>query len=235
MARQQSPTLDDSTFWEKVATTRWGAYITEVERRAILKAHESFSTPTTALEVGAEGGRWSTLLTDLGWRMTCTDVDEKALAACQERIPTANCILVKPDDRRLPCDSESVDMLLCIEVAPVIQSDWFASEAYRVLANDGVVVGVFWNLLSFRGFLAHARSSLAGRFDFYKRSYPAWRREFTSGGFSVVYEEGYCWFPFSRASDSKFVPAFVRIERWFRLRRLISVSPWIVFIAKKSS
>ena len=225
----------DNTYWEKVATTRWGAYVTDIEKRAILMAHDLSGKPATALEVGAEGGRWSKLLADLGWSILCTDIDGKSLALCKKRMPTANCILVRPDENKLPCESGSVGLLLCIEVAPVIQADWFAGEAFRVLQNDGLLVGVFWNRLSLRGYFSHMRSTLKGDFDWYKISYPLWRRMLLSSGYSLLYEEGYCWLPFGRASNSIFVPFFVRLEKYLGLRKLASISPWIVFIAQKSS
>lgn len=225
----------DTTYWEKVASTRWGASIIDIEKRVILKAHDLSRKPATALEIGAEGGRWSKLLKELGWSMICTDTNEKTLAICKRRIPTANCILVRPDENKLPCESESVSLLLCIEVAPVIQADWFISEAFRVLQNDGLIVGVFWNLLSFRGFFVHTRSYFTDNFDYYKLSYHSWRMKLLCIGYSILYEEGYCWFPFRRASNSVFVPYFVCLEKWLGLRKLVSISPWIIFIAKKSS
>ena len=172
MAYDDAPFGYDATYWEKVASTRWGASIIEIEKRAILKAHDLSIKTATALEIGADGGRWSKLLVDLGWSIICTDINDKTLAICKKRIPTANCILTRPDESKLSCESESISLLLCIEVAPVIQSDWFISEASRVLHNDGLIVGVFWNLLSFRGFLVHTRDSFTGNFDFYKFSYP---------------------------------------------------------------
>lgn len=110
------------THWEKVAGTRWGTYITGVEKRAILKAHDLSGEPKTAIEIGCESGRWSKLLTDLGWNMICVDIDEAVLKICHKKIPTANCILVNQNDNKLPCVSESVRLLLCIEVAPVIRA-----------------------------------------------------------------------------------------------------------------
>lgn len=226
---------DDNTRWEKVSLTRWGAYVTDIEKQIILKAHDLSGEPTTALEIGAEGGRWSKLLADLGWKMTCTDISDERLAICKKRIPTANCILVSPDENKLPIESESVDLLLCIEVLPVMQADWFISEAFRVLKNDGLIVGVFSNLLSLRGFFVHLRSSLTKDDDYYKLSYPVWRRKLVGTGYSILYEEGYCWFPFSRASNSVFVPYFVRLEKWLQLHKLPAISPWIAFIARKTS
>jgi SAM-dependent methyltransferase len=235
MSFDDSQPANDNTYWEGIARSRWGAYVSDVEERAILKAHDLFRKPATALEIGAEGGRWSKVLADLGWNMICTDINNETLAICKKRIPQANCILVKPDDNELPCESESVALLLCIEVAPVIGADWFVNEAFRVLQNGGLMVGVFWNLLSFRGLFAHTASFFTGTFGYYRLSYPSWRQKLLSSGYSVLYEEDYCWFPFRRASNSVLVPYFVRIEKELGLRKLVLISPWIVFIVQKAS
>ena len=89
----------DDTYWERVASRRWGVYITGIEKHAILLGQELAGPPTTAFEVGCDGGRWSKLLAELGWTMTCTDVNADALAVCHKRVPDARCILAKPGRR----------------------------------------------------------------------------------------------------------------------------------------
>jgi SAM-dependent methyltransferase len=224
-----------TTLWEQVATTRWGAYVTAIEKHGILKA-QSLLPPCRALEVGCEGGRWSKMLADLNWQMTCIDVNPRALNICQAKIPQARCILADPKDRTLPCLPESQDLLLCVEVGPVIQSDWFLAEARRVLKPNGVFVGTFWNSASWRGLFARTRSrAIARPENFYNRSYSPWRRDLLHHGFDLIFEEGFCWGPFSRASDSKFVSAAAKSERLLALHRLPAISPWIVFIARKNA
>src|SRR6202035_3860823 len=102
----------EMTFWEKAAATTWGRYITEVEKRAIMRGQSLAGKPTGALEIGCEGGRWSKLLSDLGWEMTCTDVDAQVLKLCQLRLPTASCIVVEPGSREIPCETNSIGLLL---------------------------------------------------------------------------------------------------------------------------
>src|SRR5215470_3961495 len=143
------------TYWESIAQTRWGSYITEIEKRAILKANNLFGKPSNALEIGCEGGRWSKLLSDLGWNMTCTDINLNMLSICQKRIPMAKCILVDKEDTTLPCESGKLKLLLCIEVIEVISSNWFIKESLRVLQDGGKIVGVFNNRLSLRGDFCH--------------------------------------------------------------------------------
>jgi SAM-dependent methyltransferase len=233
---QTSSTQVDNpiAYWEKIAKTKWGTYISEIEKCAILESHRLSKKPANALEIGCGGGRWSKLLSDLGWNMICTDVNQQALDICRKKVTTAECVLVSPSDSKLPCDTENIALVLCIEVPPVIQSNWFIHEVFRVLHSKGLVVGVFFNRFSARGSFAHLTSRLSGSFDYYRLSYPAWRRKFCKKGLKILYEKGFCWFPFQRTSNSHLVPIFTRIEACLHLGNLASLSPWVVFIAQKN-
>jgi SAM-dependent methyltransferase len=200
----------------------------------MLKALQTVKYPGQVLEIGCEGGRWSMLLSQLGWKVTCTDTDQRALGICQRRIPDANCVLVSPDETRLPCDGD-IDLLLCLEVVDVIQSDWFIREASRVLTSDGLVVAVFYNLLSLRGlFYRLANAFRKTKHSYYRLPYQHWRKKLCQAGFSMVYQEGFCWFPFRRNSDSPLVPPATRMERLLGLNRFVLASPWVIFIAGKN-
>jgi len=233
---------DPQTFWEKVAETRWGKYITAIEHRAIMHANSFFMKPTTALEVGCEGGRWTALLSSLGWDMICTDVDKSSLELCKKRIPDATCILVDPKEQRIPCESESIDMLLCIEVLPVVQADWFFTEALRTLRPGGALVLVVTNGYSLRRlgyqfmmmFTGKRKSSSLNPW-LYKVPYGKWKDRLSTIGFEIVHEEGMCWLPFSRESNSLLVPPLTQLERYVGLRRFTKFSPWIAVVARKNS
>jgi SAM-dependent methyltransferase len=228
---------EPTTYWEKIATTTWGQYTSHVEEQAILQAHRLAPEVGTALEVGCEGGRWSRLLSDLGWNIVCTDIDKSSLDICQERIPAANCILVDPSDSTLPCENESLGLILCVEVYPVVESQWFLPEAHRTLASGGLVVGVALNKQSLRGLAIKARDRRSPPdehgYRHYQVSYSGWRRKAEEQGFRMLSERGFCWFPFRRDSNSSLVSAFTRLEGALRLPRLPALSPWIVFIAQK--
>jgi SAM-dependent methyltransferase len=229
--------LEPRTYWEEVATTRWGKYTSRVAERTILEALDRTGDAGTALEVGCEGGRWSKLLSDLGWSIICTDVDRRALALCQERIPAARCIHVNPEDQALPCKPSSLGLILCVEVFPVIESDWFLREAHRTLTPGGLVVGVALNRWSLRGLLVRAmerrRDDTEKDHAHYTVPYPLLRWRLKEEGFTIRYERGYCWFPFSRESNSFLVPMFTRLEELLGLPRLRLLSPWVAFIAQK--
>ena len=223
--------FDPPTFWEIVADTTWGAYTSEMARQAILRAHQSLPQQTVALEIGCEGGRWSKLLTSLGWNMICVDTDQEVLKVCEKRIPTARCILASSSDQKIPSGDHSIGLLLCMEVGPVIQSEWFLEEGARVLRVGGLMVGVFYNRWSLRGLFARA----TGNRTYYRHAYPLWKQKLVRLGFHVSYEEGYCWFPFHRFSNSRYVPIVTHLEKRLGLRTLTSLSPWVAFVARKTA
>lgn len=220
---------------ENVAQTcRWGRYVSETEKAAILNAHNLATRPTTALDIGCEGGRWSELLAGLGWKMICTDIDQEVLNICKNRLPAARVVLMHPEDSNLPCDTESVGLVLCVEVTAVLRADWFIEDVYRVLKKGGMVLGVFLNHLSWRGLIKHSIASAKSDFNWYQLSYLKWRRKFCAHGFNMLYEEGFCWPPFRRESNSLLVPVATGIEHYLGLRKLVRFSPWIVFIAQRN-
>ena len=230
---RQTGVLDGATFWERVAATRWGRYITAIEREVIIDAAEKFGIPGRAIEIGCEGGRWSKMLADNGWSLTCIDVDAETLAVCRERIPGSTCIVTKPDDMSIPCSSCSAELMLLIEVLPVLRSGWFAGEASRVLVPDGRLVALVWNRSSWRGLAAHATARLRSEDDWYTVRYGAWKQELESTGFTIEREDGFCWFPLRRASDSRLAPVFAACEQYSGLRHLPRFSPWIMTVARK--
>lgn len=224
------------TFWEQAATSRWGRYLSRIEERGIRKAAFVAGKPNQALEIGCDGGRWSKLLADVGWQMTCVDVDPNTLAECQQKVPAAKCILSRPQNETIPCEPDSNDLLLCVEVGPVINSRWFLPEANRVLRLNGVLMGVVWNRTSLRGMLSRLKERLAPTTDtvFYRRSHTDWRKELDRAGFQLVHEEGFCWGFFGRMSNSPLIPLITKLERLLQLHRLTVFSPWIIFIARKT-
>jgi SAM-dependent methyltransferase len=220
------------TDWERVALSRWGKYVTKVEHKSISSAAAMAGPPTEALEVGCEGGRWSRMLADQGWQMTCIDVDRATLDVCRSKLPAAKCVLADPRDKTIPEPSSKFSLLLCIEVAPVVHSDWFLAEAWRVLKPGGFMAAVAWNRRSIRGYISRRNT---GKPDspFYRESYAQWRSRALACGFQFESERGFCWGPFSRRSNSSLIPLFVGIEKALGLHRFPFASPWVMTIASK--
>lgn len=219
--------------WERAASeSRFVAYTSGLEREFVLYGHELASPPTVALDLGCEAGRFSQILAQRGWSVVCADVNPQALELCERRNPGARCILLTEDNRVLPCADNSLGILLCIEV-PVIATGWFVDEASRAIKPGGVLVGAFQNKLSWRGLIGHWRALVRGRFDWYSRSYPEWRRALNKRGFTFVRETGCRWPPFSHTSNSMLLPFALAIEQALRLPRFIAISPLVLFAARK--
>ncbi len=233
---------EGGTHWvERIRNSRWGRYITERETR-MLEAELAGTEPGRALDVGCGSGEWSALLHARGWDVVCTDVDAASLAHCQSRLPSARCIQVSPEDQTLPVDNGEVQLLLVLEVNDVVESEWFVPEAARVLSPGGLLMCTYWNPTSLRGaayrVAAKVRPNRATngvkRFqNFYRGpTYRSFRRDLRAAGFELLEEEGICWFPFTRQSDSPLIPAAVAVESALGLRKLPALSPWVLCAAR---
>lgn len=220
------------TYWERVAVTRFGRYLTQIEEELVHHGIALAGPAGAAVEIGCEGGRWSQLLVQSGWTVTCTDIDPQSLEVCRQRLPACRCILVDAADTTLPCSSASAQLLLCIEVT-VIQQRWFIEEAARVLEPGGILVCSCNNKLSLRATAHRVLRRGRAKAVYYERSYPSLRTDLRDAGFQIVEQRGCCWIPFSRASDSRLIPQLGRLEQRLGLHHLPSISPWVVLIARK--
>jgi len=211
--------------------------VSQIERNAVECAIGLFARPGAALEIGCEGGRWSSLLLSKGWEVTCTDIDPENLDLCKRRLPRARCVLVSPGETTLPCSEGTINIIVCIEVSQVSHADWFIREAHRVLNWGGVLVATMMNMASLRAFghrvLARSDCGASSKWAPYDVTYRGWKRRLLKGGFDVAREEGFGWMPFSRDSNSPFVPFFTNLERRLCLGGLTAVSPWVAVVARK--
>jgi len=225
--------------WERLmAQTRYGRYADAVETTAILYALHHSTGPGVVLDVGCEGGRWSRLFAERGWRVEAMDTDVRALQICKQRIAGASCTLLGSDTESLPLEANSIDVALCIEVGPVIHSQWAVYEFARVLKSGGRLVGVCWNRHSWRGFLYHyvpaLRKSGSHPLVGYPIKYGDFRREMTNRGFRFEKEEGYAWGPFRRTSNSRLTTIWGSLEQYSGLRKPVTLAPMIAFVCQKS-
>jgi SAM-dependent methyltransferase len=126
-------------------------------------------------------------------------------------------------------------MVLCIEVPPVTSAGWFAEEIFRVLRPGGVLVGATENRSSYRAVVHRLFRRRRSDVGFYRTSYLDLRNGLRREGFTLIHEEGCCWLPFGRSSDSALIPALARLEERIGLRRVAAVAPWVAIIAQKNS
>ena len=230
---------DQRTTCEIKNTRRWGRYLTQLETEMLHDASSIAGGSGDALDVGCDGGRYSKVLSDLGWNLTCTDREKCRLELCRKRLPSARCLLVDAAEESLPVDSSSMNLVVCLEVLEVGTAKWFPGELYRVLRPGGVALFTFFNSMSLRGVvhrIIHGfGNNSPNRFFYVGPSYGRYRRLVTGAGLKMVRELGFCWAPFSRGSDSPLIPAAVRLEKMVGLRNLPSLSPWVLVMVRKGA
>jgi SAM-dependent methyltransferase len=226
--------MGDYRHHDWAAETQFGRYLSQAEHDLVSRGHELAATPGVVLDIGAAGGRWSLLLKRKGWSNIITDVNALSVERCRDLMPDAQCHLVDPDDHSLPAQDASLGMVVCIEVFMVVGEPWFRDEVARALQPGGLFVGEFNNKWSWRGLLHHAVTRLRGGWDYYSRGYLPWKKQLEQAGFVVEYEEGFSWMPFGRHSNSPLIKAAVRLEKALGLRRLIGLSPTVMFVARKT-
>ena len=229
-------TYDTNTpdVWLRSIDQRWGRYLTDIEFTAVRRGIEILDRPAgTALDIGAEAGRLTGLLIDEGFQVTCTEICPKKVERCQELNPSSTCKLVSVEDSSLPVADNSTDLAISIEV-PVSEADWFLPEMNRILTDEGSVVFSINNKLSYRGVLTNLRSRLTGDEVHYWKSFNQVRNDVLKHGFTIDQVAGYCWPPFARLSNSPMIPFLTSCEKWLQLRRLPSVSPWVILVCKRA-
>src|SRR5664280_2271729 len=105
------------------------------ERRAVLDNQlKQFTTPGTALDIGACCGGNTRVLSDNGWRAMALDYSRTGPEICRTRGVTA----VQGDATRLPFQTASLDLVVAYDILEHIEEDGAAvREAHRVLRPGG--------------------------------------------------------------------------------------------------
>jgi SAM-dependent methyltransferase len=223
-------------YWEVIGTmTRWGRYLAEVEKATILFGHQAAGDPRKCVDIGCGGGRWSKVLADRGWAMTCIDISAPALESCHRRISSAECILVTPSNKAIPCATNTQRIVLCMEAPEVVETDWFIPEVFRVLEGGGILIGSYMNPHSWRGLawrMRHSTNGIGGK-HYAGPSFSRWKRQLLQSGFEMLREESCAWLPFGRESDSLLIPPATKWERRLHFYRVTRFAPWILFVARK--
>ena len=234
---RMSTTLDKEApdLWTTAGKLTWGRYLEDMEADALQTGFQhALAGASDAIDIGSETGRWTRRLLDHGFSVTSTEVCVDKIAGCQARNPEANCVLVSPDDTRLPVDDNSMDFAVSIEVE-VNDFDWFVPELRRVLREGGVAVFTLNNRSSYRGWTGNIKSRLRNDEIYYPRSHRNMCNQLAECGFEIIAANGFGWFPFGRFSNSSLVPLATKIEDWLQLRRFVAWSPWIAYVCRFNS
>jgi ubiquinone/menaquinone biosynthesis C-methylase UbiE len=217
------PDLTEETHWEKAAKTRIGKYLTKIETQFIQNALNA-SSPNTVMDIGAEAGRFSQLNPNI--ETISVDIDPYGLKRLRKKAP--NTIIVQADARRIPLQSETLDAITMIEVLDYIpELDQAFSEALRTLRPEAHLIVSFGNRSSLKAKLRRLRGKS------YLHAYNNVIQALKGAGFVVKKKTGYNWLPFGRMSQNSIIPFLAGMERVVGLRRIPSLSPWVIVHAVK--
>jgi len=222
----RTKSFSEETHWEKAAKTRMGKYLTRIETDFIFNSIKPSQT-CTIMDVGTEAGRFSSLASDKNAAVIGIDIDSYGLKRL--KLKTKNVAVIQADARKIPLKDHTFDAIFMIEVLDYISDlDEAFAECHRTLKSNSTLILSFGNKRSLKSQLRklHGKS--------YRHSYNRVMQSLSKTGFSVVRKMGYSWLPFGRTSESRLVPFLAILEKIFALRRIPSLSPWVIVHSVKS-
>ena len=218
--------LSEETHWERAAKTRMGKYLTQMETDFIFKSIKP-SQACTVMDLGAEAGRFSLLASDKNATVIGIDIDSYGLKRLKLKAKNIN--VIQADARKIPLKDGTFDAIFMIEVLDYItELDEALAECQRTLKSNAPLILSFGNKSSLKSQLRE----MCGKS--YKHSYSRVMKTLSQTGFLTVRKMGYSWLPFGRTSESRFIPFLASLEKLFALRRIPSLSPWVIVHTVKS-
>ena len=218
--------FSEETHWEKAAKTRMGKYLTRTEIEFIFKSITPLKT-CSIMDVGAEAGRFFDIAFEKNATLIGLDLDSYGLKRL--KLKTKNVNLIQADARKIPVKDSTFDTIFMIEVLDYIPDlDEALTECNRTLKSDASLIFSFGNKRSLKSQLKKLRGKS------YMHSYSRVMQSLSRTGFSVIRKMGYSWLPFGRTSESRLIPFLALLEKLFVLRRIPSLSPWVIVHSVKS-
>jgi len=149
------------------------------------------------------------------------DIDLSGLKRLKFRNKLTN--VVQADARNIPLKESILDAAFTMEVIDYItESDTVLTECGRILKNGCLLVFSFGNTAS----LKSKFRNLQGKS--YMHSHGELIKGLHKAGFKLVRKEGFNWLLFNRTSENFLVLISAKMERLSRLRKMPSISPWVM-------
>ena len=202
-----------------------GKYLTQMETHFI---HDSvnLSQAKAILDLGSEAGRFSQVPTHKEVTAVSLDIDSYGLKRLHLKTKRVN--VVQADARKIPLKDETFDIIFMIETLDYIpELNEALAEIHRTLKPEASLFLSFGKKSSLKSKLRELRGKS------YTHSYRNVIHSLLKTGFTVKRKMGYSWLPFGRKSQNRLVPLLASGERIFALRRIPSLSPWIIVHAVK--
>lgn len=213
------------TFWETATKTKMGTYLTTIELEFFLKTI-NFSECNLIIDIGAGAGKFSLIASQKNAEVIAIDIDIHGLKRLRLKNNLVNVVLA--DARHIPIKEDVFNAAFMIEVIDYIpELETVLTECKRILKTGGSLVFSFGNSHSLKSKL---RKILRKH---YTHSYPQVVHELYKAGLKIVKKEGFNWLPFNRTSQNPLIPLFAKIEKQLKLRKIPSLSPWVLIHSVK--
>ena len=203
-----------------------GKYLTQIETSFILNSIDP-SEANVIMDVGAEAGRFSLILQKQQRR----NYQLRHRLMRPQTIKTQSKKHKRYPSRRPKNPSERRNLRRHLhDRSPRLHSriGQALAECHRTLRPNASLILSFGNRTSLKAKLRE----LSGKS--YQHSYRNVIKALVETGFSVKKKTGYNWLLFGRMSENRMIPILARMERFFGLRRIPSLSPWVILHATKS-
>ncbi len=213
-------------FWETAARTQLGKYLTDIETHFVLNSIET-TQPRMILDIGAGAGKFSLLAANSDIDVVSIDIVSYGLRRLQLKKPDVQ--IIKADARKIPLRDGIFDAIVMIEVLDYIpELDQVFNDCQRTLKKEASFTFSFGNTTSLKQKVKQLRGNS------YLHSYKSVMKNLAKADFKVRRKQGYNWLPFGRTSENPLVPLFAFTERILGLRRIPSLSPWVMVQAIKN-
>jgi len=184
------------------------------------------SKANTVMDIGAEAGRFSQLSKATSTETISLDINSYGLKRL--KLKTKNINAIQADARKTPIEDRTFDVIFMIEVLDYIfELDEALAECHRTLKPNAPLILSFGNKSSLKAKLRE----ISGKS--YQHSYRKVTKALVEAGFSIKEKTGYNWLLFGRMSENRMIPILAKMERLFGLRRIPSLSPWVIIHATK--
>jgi SAM-dependent methyltransferase len=225
---------------EKAANgTRMGQYLTAIEKYFLKKVFEKSTWPKKILDIGGGDGRF-------GWFSIKNGADFHIILEF-DKVPILDLLdsgwdlpVLIGNGNQVPIQYDSFDAVFAIEVPACTDREHikgFLEQVHKVLIKDGTLILTTDNLFSWGGLkkIISPANYKFGTYGYYTQTYLETLACIRTSGFETISSFGFRWPPFSRTSNSRWIPAMMKVEDIFRLNSLPSVSPWIFWYLKKNN
>ena len=217
--------------------SRMGRYTHDYEQTAIRRALAGCGPALGVLDVGGGDGHHSELVARLGHVPVVLEYDLAPLDILRKK--GAGFPAVQGSGLELPIRSATFDVVMTIEVTLCVTAEddnntrHFA-DVSRVLKPNGLFLFTAYNKNSYVSVLKGLRGKRPSYEDrYYLEGLSDYTRKLDDAGFDVQACWGYRWLPFTRDSNNRLIPLLARFEKLMRLDRLVGLSPWLFFAARK--